>query len=196
VPDEGWQQLFIVQTSILPCIFTESMKIKNLLLEHKPIILKKWFDLILDTYPSDTSDFLKRQNIKSANPVSQIIYEGIEGLYDGLINDIHTDNVRAHIDSIVRVRAIQDFTASGALNFIFLLKKLIRTELERDIREHNLFEEMLAIEADIDGLVSIAFDIYMACREKLYELKANEMRNWTYRVVKNSKAYREVKAEE
>jgi len=172
------------------------MKIKNLLLEHKPIILKKWFDLILDTYPSDTSDFLKRQNSTSFNPVSQIIYEGIEGLYDGLINDIHTDNVRAHIDSIVRVRAVQDFTASGALNFIFLLKKLIRTELEQDIREHDLFEELLAIESDIDGLVSIAFDIYMACREKLYDLKANEMRNWTYRVVKNSKAYREVKAEE
>ena len=41
----------------------------------------------------------------------------------------------------------------------------------------------------------MAFDIYMACREKIYELKANEMRNWTYRAVKHSKAYREVKAD-
>lgn len=171
------------------------MKIKSLLLDQKPTVLKKWFDLILDTYPSETSDFLKRQDNNPADPVSQIIHAGIEGLYDGLIHDIDSDTMHAQLDSIVRVRAIQDFTASEAINFIFHLKKLIRTELEQDIREQDLYEELHAIESDIDGMINMAFDIYMACREKIYELKANEMRNWTYRAVKHSKAYREVKAD-
>jgi hypothetical protein len=35
----------------------------------------------------------------------------------------------------------------------------------------------------------------MRCREQIYDLKANEMRNWTYRLLKRAKMVKEVPAE-
>lgn len=173
------------------------MKIRSLLGEKKPAILKQWFDSIIATYPSDTANFFKGQkNTYAGSIVGQTIYEGIEGIFDDLVSETPTDKLNSCLDNIVRVRAIQEFEPSAAINFIFLLKQIIRSELINDIREGGFFEELMEIESRLDGYANISFDIYMKCREKLYDLKATEMRNWTYRAVTKSKMYREVKAEE
>lgn len=173
------------------------MNIRSLLGEKKQEILQQWFDSILSTYPADTANFLKGQNNTYAGSiVGQTIHEGIEGIFDDLTGDTAPDRLRSCLDRIIRIRAIQEFEPSEAIGFLFLLKPIMRKELMRDIREGGFFEEMLEVESRLDSYASIAFDIYMKCREKLYDLKANEMRNWTYRIVKKSKMYREVKAEE
>jgi hypothetical protein len=173
------------------------MKIRSLLAEKKPAILQQWFDSILSTYPSDTANFLKGQkNMYAGSIAGQAIREGIEGVFDHLVSETPPDTLNSCLDNIIRIRAIQEFEPSEAVSFLFLLKKIIRRELIRDIREGGLFEELMEIESRLDSYAYIAFDIYMKCREKLFELKANEMRNWTYRVVKKSKMYREVEAEE
>ena len=38
----------------------------------------------------------------------------------------------------------------------------------------------------IDDIVLIAFDIFMGCREKIYEIKANEERNKIYKAFATS----------
>ena len=173
------------------------MEIRSLLGDKKAVILQLWFDAILSTYPSDTANFLKGQNNTYAGSiVGQTIYEGIEGIFDTLVGEAPADRLNSFLDNIIRVRAIQEFEPSEAVNFIFQLKQIIRNELIHDIREGGFFEELMEIESRLDEYANISFDIYMKCREKLYDLKANEMRNWTYRVVKKSKMYREVKAEE
>ena len=36
------------------------MVLKNLLLQNKTTILKRWFDLILETYPADTAALMRK----------------------------------------------------------------------------------------------------------------------------------------
>jgi len=57
-----------------------------------------------------------------------------------------------------------------------------------NVNEHELKE----IELRIDSLALLAFDLFMACREKIYELKANEARNMTYRLLQKAKLVCEV----
>ncbi|NOY40115.1 MAG: hypothetical protein GXO95_07810 [Nitrospirae bacterium] len=168
------------------------MELKSLLTEKRATILKKWFDLILDTYPSDTSSFLKKQKNQFANPVGHTISEGIEGLFDGLLEEADSDKVSPFLDSIIRVRAIQDFTPSEAIGFIFLLKKVIRESLQKEIREHQTYDELLRLESRIDDLVSISFDVYMKCREQVYELKANEVKKMTFRLLQRANLVKEI----
>jgi putative component of toxin-antitoxin plasmid stabilization module len=52
---------------------------------------------------------------------------------------------------------------------------------DKDLRDTGLSRQLLEIEARIDRLGLAAFDQYMACREKIYELKANEARDRTFR---------------
>ena len=49
------------------------MRLNNLLSQKKAAITKKWFALVIETYPSDTAKFLKSQKNPFANPVGMVI---------------------------------------------------------------------------------------------------------------------------
>jgi len=164
------------------------MNLKHHLIEKKPIILKKWFDAIADTYPGDTADFLKNKKARFTNPVGYNIAEGIEGLFDALLKGMIPDTVSAFLDAIIRIRAIQDFAPSEAVSFIFQLKKVVRQELGSEVLSNQrIADELTAFESAIDDLALFSFDIYMKCREKIYELKANEARNMTFRLLQKAR---------
>lgn len=157
------------------------MKLHNLLSERKSAILKRWFDVILETYPADTASFLRKQKKPFANPVGSMIFQGLESLFEKFLQGMDFDTAPTFLDNIIRIRAVQDFTPSQALVFIFLLKKVIIEELKNESRKHQLFEELLTLESKIDNLALLSFDVYMKCREKIYELKADELQSWTFR---------------
>ncbi len=164
------------------------MNLKNQLIAKKSAIVKKWFDAVADTYPDNTSSFLKKQKAQFTNPVGYTLTEGLEGLFEALLKGIIPDTVSIFLDSIIRIRAIQEFTPSEAVSFIFLLKKIVRQELGNEVvQQQRLNEELAAFDSSIDDLALYSFDIYMKCREKIYELKANEARNMTFRLLQQAK---------
>jgi hypothetical protein len=155
-------------------------KLKNILIESRPKILQEWFAVVVETYPAETAKFLKSQKDPFANPVGRAARNGVEDLFDELIDGINREHAGACLDSMIRIRAIQNFTPSEAIGFIFSLKDVIRKISGKKVVEMNLLEELHAFESEIDELGLIAFDIYMKCREKIYEIKANEFRNRHY----------------
>ena len=159
------------------------MRLNSLLADKKDSILEKWFNVIIESYPPDTSSFLKNQSSRFANPAGSAISQGIEDIFDELLRGLNQENTLQFLDNIVRIRAVQDFTPSQALSFIFPLKRIIREELTAEIAGNQLLDEILALEYKIDGLALAAFDIYMKCREKIYEIKANEVKSMTFRLL-------------
>jgi len=160
------------------------MVLERLLPQKRAAILKRWFQLILETYPADTSRFLKQEKDRFINPVGYTISQEIEALYDELLQRMNSDKLAACLDNIIRIRAVQDFSPSQTVAFIFLLKKAIREELTSEIKENRVFEELLEFEARIDKLVLLAFDIYMKCREKVFEIRVSEAKAERERVLK------------
>ena len=163
------------------------MTLSTFLVQKRSAILKKWFDLIIKTYPTDAQGFLKRQKNRFANPVGHTISKEIAALYDGLFSEGDpTDKISAFLDRIIRIRAIQDFSPSAAIAFVFFLKKLIREELENESWEGDMADDLWKLEEKIDQLALLSFDIYMKCREQIYELKANEFKNMTTRLLQRA----------
>jgi hypothetical protein len=164
------------------------MDLRRLLQERKIAIVKSWFDAVTEAYPDDTSRFLKKRKDQFTNPVGYTISDGLEHLFDALLQGMLEDKVSAFLDSIIRIRAVQDFTPSEAVAFIFRLKKVIRQKLGDDIlKQQGVPEELSTFDSAIDDLALYAFDIYMKCREKIYELKANEAINMTFRLLQKAK---------
>lgn len=159
------------------------MKLEKLLSEKGPAILDKWLKLILESYPADTQRFLKKQKDPFANPIRHTISKEIENIYKELLKGVERERVSPFLDRIIRIRAVQDFSPSQAIAFVFLLKRVIREALDKEIREHQLSDDVLVLESKIDDLGLIAFDVYMGCREKLYSLSAKEARNQVYRLL-------------
>ncbi|MCK9420335.1 MAG: RsbRD N-terminal domain-containing protein [Nitrospirae bacterium] len=164
------------------------MDLKQQLMEKKPAILKKWFDAVADTYPENTSGFLKKQKAQFTNPVGYTLAEGLDGLFDALLKGMIPDTVKTLLDGIVRIRAIQEFTPSEAVAFIFQLKNIVRQELGNEILHlPGMTDQLAAFDSTIDDLALFAFDIYMKCREKIFELKAKEATNMTFRLLQQAR---------
>jgi len=162
------------------------MQIENILEQRKAAIVKKWFDVVIQTYPADSSKFFKNQKDPFANPVGQTVLRGLEALFDVLLKGPDTDTISSFLDPIIRIRAVQDFTASRAVSFIFSLKQVIRDNLTKELKDPAMGPALLDIESAIDDLALIAFDIYVECREKIYELKANEEKSRTFAAFKRA----------
>jgi hypothetical protein len=159
------------------------MKLEKLLSEKGPAVLDRWLKLILESYPADTQRFLKKQKDPFANPVRNTISKELENIYKELLKGVDRERVAPFLDGIIRIRAVQDFSPSQAIAFIFQLKKVIREALDKEIGEHQLSDDLLVLESKIDDLALVAFDVYMGCREKIYALSANEARNQVYRLL-------------
>jgi len=149
--------------------------------KRKNAIVKEWFEEILKTYHSETSQFMKNKKDPFANPVGQTTLKGLEALFDELLGGMDRETVVSFLDPIIRIRNIQDFTPSTAVGFIYSLKNIIRDMFENEISDGQVFKELLDFESKIDELGLIAFDIYMACKETIYKIKATETRNRTFR---------------
>jgi RsbT co-antagonist protein rsbRD N-terminal domain len=162
------------------------MKLEKHLTQKKAPIVGRWLDLIFETYPADAQRFLRKQKDRFANPVGTTITKEIENLYDELIKGLAPNKVTALLDRIIRIRAVQDFSPSQALTFVFHLKKAIKEELQTEIVEDRLSEDLATMESRIDDLALLAFDVYMNCREKLYEIQANAVKNQVSRLLKRA----------
>ena len=150
------------------------MSLSAALLDRRNIIIKRWFERLLQTYPESTTGFLSKEKDPFRNPVGHTLQEGLSALFDGLLQSKEAASLTPVLDSIVRMRAVQDFTAAQALAFPFLLKQIIRAELAADASRYS--DELAALETRIDEFALLAFDIFMKCREQIYELKVNEIK--------------------
>jgi len=163
------------------------MRLDQLLKQNKAIILQGWVDIILMAYPEETSKFIKSRKDRFDNPVGHAIKTGVEGIFDCLVEG-DNERIAAFIDDIIRIRAVQEFKPGQAIGFIFHLKRVIRDVLADDLQKPSagLVRELLEFESGIDEQAKLAFDIYMKCRERLYELKTDEFKRNTYRLLQQA----------
>ena len=156
------------------------MDLVKKLAQKKSAVVKAWFENLVNTYPIDTAQFLKNQSDPFANPVGQNSLQSLKDVFDLLLGGFELKAAQPLIDPIIRMRAIQNFTPSQAVRFIFDLKKIIHDITAVDAKDAQGQKDMHLLDNRIDRLGLLGFDIYMSCREKIYDLKANEMRDRTY----------------
>jgi RsbT co-antagonist protein rsbRD N-terminal domain len=154
--------------------------LRDVLAADKTALIEAWRARILQTYPEHTGRFLARERDPFRNPVGSTLKDALPVLFDGLLQGIDTAEVTPALDRIVRIRAVQDFTAGQAVGFLFLLKKVVREALQGEIQGGPDGGDLAAMEGRIDEMALLAFDLFMGCREKIYEIKANEAKRRIY----------------
>lgn len=172
------------------------MNLKELLSEKKPTILKKWFQLILADYPSEAGEFIKNQKDQFLNPVGATLSRGIDDIFDALLDGFQSEKFFPFLEDIIKIKAVQNFYPSKAVSFIFLLKQAIRDEVGEIIKKHKISDQLRSFEVQIDKLGLLAFDIYMSCRERIAEIRVNEVKNMTYRLLKKADLIYELEEQE
>lgn len=150
------------------------MGLEEALKARREVVLERWLRTVLDTYPPDTARFLSGMADQFGNPVGHTLRTGLAGLYDALIAGVSAPALAAAVDGIVRIRAVQEFAPSVAVGFVHELRGILREELA----DAGLAEpERAALDAGVDRMALAAFDVYMQCREKLFQIRVREIRD-------------------
>ena len=158
-----------------------NMQIETILSRRKEIIINQWIDLVISSYAPDTAQFIKSRKDRFANPIGSKITFGLTGLFEQLLADTNEEEVRKYLDPVVRIRAVQQFTASEAIAFVLALKSIVEKNLKFELRDSQTAGAYRAFSSKIDAMSLVAFDIYMECREKLYQLKTDTEKDKIYK---------------
>lgn len=148
------------------------------LAQNQRRITERWLEETLGSYPSQVTGFLLQEKDRFRNPVGQTFRAGLPALLAELVGEMNPGRLRAVLDGMVRIRAVQDFSASQAVAFPFLLKRVLREELGEEIRSDA--EGMSRLEGRIDQMALVAFDLFTECRAQLSEIQAREARRRVY----------------
>jgi hypothetical protein len=162
--------------------------LKQTLKDQRSAILQKWLQSILETYPSDAAKFMQNQKDKFHNPVGQTFNTELEVLFDELFLDMNKEKIYSSLDNIVRIRAVQDFSPSQAVTFLFQLKSILLDEIFDLLQDDSNRKEYFVIIAKIDHLILATFDIYSKCREKIFDIRLKEMKKWSTGIFENKKS--------
>lgn len=152
------------------------MALNDLLIQKKSDILGRWRDLVFDSYAPETARFLKSQKDRFANPIAYQLNRGLTGIFEVFLEGADTDQIMSHLDEVIELKAIQESSPSRAMAFLFLLKTIIREELAPQASDPAYAAELTELEARLDGLALLGFDVFMQRRERLYEVRVGEMK--------------------
>ncbi len=128
------------------------------------------------SYPEDAALTLRLVKDPFANPVGNTIQQETDFLFDALLRGASQEEIGPHLDSIIRIRTIQDFSPAQSLAFIFLLKDVVRKELGDADRSGEVVADLLRFESRVDSLALLAFDMYAKCCEQVHTLRADEVK--------------------
>ena len=150
--------------------------LKDLLLDRRDAIAARWQKGALDIYARDAAVLFGREKDPFANPVGHALRTGTEAVLKGLASGEDVEKLAEALAEIVQMRAVQEVSPSKAIAFVFLLKEAVRAELGSQANDPGVAAALLKLDGQVDRLALATFDHYVKCRERVYELRVNEVK--------------------
>ena len=160
--------------------------IYDIIRQRRDVILRQWGAATLKNYGIGGIKYDRPDKDRFANPVEYTVKNGLSIILNELIDGIHTAKLDSSLEDIVKIRSLQTERPSEALDFIFELKRIVRRECGGSKDNNGLPGKLEEFESIIDNLLQNAFDIFMQSREKIYEIRKNEVLRRSYKLLERA----------
>jgi len=146
---------------------------------HKEKIINRWVEYVMSTYGASEM-FLKNRD-RFSNPVGGTIREALGKLFEVLSKDDCTvEDCVGPLEQILAIRAVQVFTPGQAIAPINAVKHITREVFTADKERRHLVNELYDFEFRVDLAMLRGFDIYMQYRERLYQVRIDEIKSGSH----------------
>lgn len=157
--------------------------LKSFILEHADEVRLRWRDAIVSAYPPETVRFLKNEKDQIANPVGFTIKTVVDDVVEGLSSGADAGKLATAIHPLIRIKAVQGMKASDAVSCVIELKRTIRGLASGQGGDARMLQELDLL---IDEMLCSCFDLYTDCRQKLHEIKEDELKRNLYMLLRKS----------
>lgn len=153
------------------------MSTEDMLSARRDTAIQKWSDAVFATYPFETTGFIRTRRDQFANPVGHATRAAGEAIYDAITGqDVDMDKVQAAVADLIRIRAVQDLKPEQAIGVLYLYKSVLRELFLADMLAAGDIRSFLDMEDRLDSLCLVAFNAYLADREKVYAERVAQQR--------------------
>jgi hypothetical protein len=158
-------------------------KLGELLQERRDAIAQRWVECALEAYSEEASKLFEAQKDPFANPVGATLRTGTAGILETLLDGGNQEALHRHLAEIIKVRAVQQFPASQAVGFVIRLKDVARSEIGEAAGDPEFAPEWAELDRKIDEIALAAFDVFVECREQVFDLRMSEVKRQTSWVI-------------
>ncbi len=137
-------------------------------------LVARWCEAMFASYPEASGRFYATERDPFRNPVGATLRSSAATLVDAVLAGEWGEGAEAALDAVVRLRSVQGFSPSQAVGFVRQLKECVR-QLLADSEEVGP-AVLSALDERIDALLLRSFDRFVACRDRLHELKEREVK--------------------
>lgn len=141
---------------------------------RRPALVDQWVERTLATYPPEATRLMAAEADPFRNPAGHALRKNLAVLFDAAILSDDWDAAKRALGEIVRLRAVQDFSADQAVGFIPMLRPIVE----------QACGPVIDIGARIDRLTKLALGMYEECRSRMEEIRANELRRRTWNLTR------------
>lgn len=140
----------------------------------KEEILQRWFDRVLEPYPQDTQRFFRENKSPYSNPIGVTLRKGMEEVIDDLLRPGNLEAAKGILETVMKVRAVENLPPWQARKFIFPLREVISDIVAKEKKEETLGREWLDLNDRISRLDLLGMNLYSEYREKVNQLIVKE----------------------
>jgi len=130
-------------------------------------IVEKWIERLADSQPQHSAALRTPQADPFRNPVGYAVRRSLAQLWEELLGEMKPEVIHEALDTILRIRAVQDLSPSEAVGFVQHLRPLLR--------ETSTPLDPALLETRIDQLALAASAKYVQCREQIAAVRWHEI---------------------
>lgn len=134
-------------------------------------ILDRWIDKLADSQPQHAVALRTPWPDPFRNPVGYAIRKSLAQLWEELQGNMNPEAIDSALDTVLRIRAVQDISPSEAVGFVIQLRSILR--------EAPATFDLTLLENRIDQLMLAAFDKYTQCRDQIRAVRLHETQRLT-----------------
>ncbi len=150
-------------------------------------IRQRWHELVLASYPPETAKLLGSQKNQFANPVGHTLKTTIDDVLEGLGKGVAISEIASAFHNLIRIKAVQGFTPADAVSSVLMLKQTVREHVAAGSSDNDGVV-LKAVDPIIDELLCSCFNLYVDCRQKLSDIKEDELKRNLFMLLKKSDA--------
>jgi len=162
---------------------TSGLTLSEFIRDNRDALVEGWLDAVALSYHEDSAGFIKGNEDRIANPLGHAIREMVEAVLGCLTEGCEGQALDSALFPVIQMRAVQGFSPSGAVSFVGLLRDSVASLARKKQAGDGIIIEL---DDAVLGLMARSFDLYSGCREKISEIKQEELKRNLYMLLRKS----------
>lgn len=154
---------------------------------NKSNILDEWYKCMVSSlYNNDETNYIMNEKDSFINPSGSILKDALTDIFGYLFEEEEKelDKINVSLEKFTKLLALKGNDAEKVLGPLFLLKSKIVANIESFYLSDKGYNEISKILSCFDRVILKIFDFYLKAREKVYEIRVNEVKRLTFSLLR------------